>query len=553
MNSVTIEQAMQLAVAHHRAQRLTEAEQIYRQIVAARPDHADALRLLGAIAVQTGHLDAGIELMRRAISINPRAAAYHVDLGSALQRKGDIDAAFACFEEAIRISPNEPAAHNNLGVIFDMRDQIDRAVSSFRHAIRLKPDYAEAHNNLGHALCKKREWDEAIAACRDALRINREYADAHLNLGNALRGKGELDEAIASYRRAILLRPDAAEVHSNLGNALKENGELDESIAAHRKAVAMKPDLTMAHCNLGYALLLSGDFRHGWLENEWRLKKSTWQTKYFPGPRWNGEDLDGKTIVLWGEQGFGDVIQFVRFAPMVAHRGARVVIWCQAELTRLLRSNCELGEIVPSDADVPGHDFHCPLMSLPAVFNTVLETIPAPASYLQSDPALVETWKTRLRDSDRKLKVGLAWAGNPRFQEDRIRSLKLERLAPLQAARNARFFSLQKGEAAMQAKNPPARLEIIDLSSEISDLADTAAVMSQMDLIVTTDTCVAHLAGALARPVWVMLSFSPDFRWLLVRGDSPWYPTMRLFRQKSRADWDSVIHRVAQALLSYGN
>jgi hypothetical protein len=254
---------------------------------------------------------------------------------------------------------------------------------------------------------------------------------------------------------------------------------------------------------------------------------------------------------LWGEQGFGDVIHFARYASLVAHRGGRTVIWCQRELAGVLRSNPELGEIVPSDAGVPAHDFQCPLMSLPCVFNTRLETIPASRSYLNSDPALVETWKKRLGSSDGRLKVGLAWAGNPRFQDDRTRSLALERLAPLGAVRGVKFYSLQKGAAEEQAKNPPPGLELTDLAPGLKDFADTAAVMSLMDLIITTDTCVPHLAGALGRPVWAMLQFVPDFRWLLEREDSPWYPTMRLFRQTSPGDWNGVIGRVAEALAAY--
>jgi tetratricopeptide (TPR) repeat protein len=551
MNQTTIEQAMQIAIQHHQSRRLAEAEKTCRQILAVNPDHAEATRLLGVIAAKCGHLDAGIELIQRAIALNPGVANYHIDLGNALRNKGAIDEAAAAFQRSVQIDPSDAVGHSNLGVVLGMRGQLDEAARAFSQAIRLKPDYAEAYSNLGNALREKQEWDGAIDACRRALRINPDFAAASVNLGGALRGKGELDEAIAAYRQAIRQKPDFAEAHSNLGNALKEKGSLEESIAAYGQAIRLKPNLEVAHYNLGLALLLSGDFERGWGEHEWRLKMGSWQSPHFQGRRWNGENLEGKTIVLWGEQGFGDVIHFARYAAKVAHRGGRTVTWCQRELVGLLRSNPDLGEVVPGDAGVPAHDFHCPLMSLPLAFNTRLDSIPASVPYLKADAALAEAWGKKLGPGDDGPRVGLAWAGNPRFMEDRTRSMKVDDLAPLGAVRGVKFYSLQKGVAAEQAKNPPPGLELTDLAPGLNDFADTAAVMSLMDLIITTDTSVPHLAGALARPVWVMLQFVPDFRWLLGREQSPWYPTMRLFRQKSPGDWNELVGRVAQALAAF--
>lgn len=548
MKEIIIEQMMQTAIEHHQARRLAEAEKTYREILAIQPDHAHALLLLGTIAVQVGHLDAGIELIRRAIAVNPDVAAYHIDLGNALRTKGEIDGAITAFQEAARIEPGNALAHSNLGVVLAMRGRTDEAAAAFREAIRLKPDYFEAHNNLGNALREKREWDGAIEACRRALQIKPEFLEAHINLGSSLRGKGELDAAIAAYRRAISLNPAFAETHNNLGNALKERGSLQGAVAEYREAIRLKPNLAVGHYNLGCGLLLLGDFERGWAEYEWRLIRHSWEVQAFSGRRWSGEDLGGKTLLLWGEQGFGDVIQFARYATMAARRGGRIVTWCQRELIGLLKSNPDLGKLVPADGGVPTHDYHCPLMSLAGVFNTRLETIPAPASYLNADPALIDSWRKKLGNSDRRLRVGLAWAGNPRFLEDRPRSLTLDRLEPLGAARDVRFYGLQKGSAGEQAKNPPKGLEFQDIGPDLSDFADTAAVMSLMDLIITTDTSAAHLAGALGRPVWVMLQFVPDWRWLLEREDNPWYPSMRLFRQKSPGEWGGVISRVAQSL-----
>ncbi|MGD0464781.1 MAG: tetratricopeptide repeat protein [Tepidisphaeraceae bacterium] len=546
-----IEQLLDSAVRHHQAGRLAEAERFYRQIITRQSRHDRALHLLGVIAVQTGHLDAGVELIQRAIAVDPTVAVYHLDLGNALSKKGQLDQAIAALQQAVRIAPAAALSYNNLGIALGVRGRLDEAVTAYRQAVRLKPDYAEAHNNLGNALREKGQLDEAIAACRQALVIKPDYAEAYCNLGNALREQRRLDEAIAAYRQALLIRPDFAEILNNLGNALREKGKLQESIVAYRRAIRLKSDFALAHYHLALALLLRGDFEEGWPEYEWRFKNDgQQQTIPFTQPRWDGKEMGGQTILLWGEQGLGDVIQFVRYAPLVARRGGRVIIRCRPELLRLLQSSPDLGQILPLGADLPPFDVQCPLLSLPLAFGADLESIPASVPYLSPEPAMVDAWRQKLGAGERRLKVGLVWAGNARFRDDRTRSLTLDQLAPLGAVRGVRFYSFQKSPAAEEAKNPPPNLELIDLGSELNDFADTAAAMSLMDLIITTDTSAAHLAGALATPVWLMLQFMPDFRWLLDREDSPWYPTMRLFRQQSIGDWADVIDRVTKALLA---
>ncbi|MGA2441898.1 MAG: tetratricopeptide repeat-containing glycosyltransferase family protein [Tepidisphaeraceae bacterium] len=512
---MSVQEQLESGLSHHQAGRLAEAEAIYRQILAQNPDHIEAMNLLGTLAAQAGRLDAGLELMRRAVRLQPDSAQGYYNIGIALQRKG----------------------------------QLDEAIASYRQAIRLKPDFAEAYNNLGGALQEVGQFDEAIAACRQAIRLKPDHAGAHTNLGNVLTDMGQPDEAIACYRRAVQLKPDLALAHNNLGNALKDVGQLDEAIATCQQAVRINPDYAEAHWNLALALLMRGDFERGLAEYEWRWKvKSMWVAPAFSQPQWWGENLGGRTILLFPEQGSGDAIQFVRYVPLVARRGGRVIIACQPELARLFERLPDVAAVVVSGQPIPPFDVQCSLVGLPRIFATDLNSIPADTPYLTADPTLVEQWSGNLGPTGGPLRVAIAWAGSPRFKANRTRSLNLQQLAPLAAAPGVKFYSLQKGPAGEQAKNPPVGMELVDLGPELNDFADTAAVMSLMDLIITTDTAVPHLAGALARPVWVMLQRVPDWRWLLERDDSPWYPTMRLFRQSSRGDWDTVIRQVVDAL-----
>jgi tetratricopeptide (TPR) repeat protein len=512
---MTLQQQLQSALSHHQAGRLAEAEKVYRQILAQQPDHAEALHLLGVLARQSGHSDAAVKLIRQAIRLKPDHAAAHGNLGNALKDLGQLDEAVVCYRQAIRLMPDHADAHCNLGNALKDLGQLDEAIASYRHAIRLKPDFAEAQSNLGSALTGMGRFGEAVVACRQAARLKPDLPEAHNNLGNALQGKGQFEEAIAALRQAIVLNPKLPEAHNNLA----------------------------------FALLARGDFEQGWEEYEWRWKcKDLPPARNFAQPQWDGCPLEGRTLLLHTEQGLGDAIQFIRYVPLVAQRGGITIIECQAELQRLFQTVAGRCEVVARSQPLPAFDLHCPLLSLPGVFGTNLANIPNIVPYLSPDPALVDAWNRTLGSPDGQLRVGLAWAGSPRFKADRTRSLNLQQLALFVAVRGVKFYSLQKGPAGEQAKNPPPGLELVDLGPQLNDFADTAAVMSLMDLIITTDTSVPHLAGALARPVWVMLQLVPDFRWLLEREDSPWYPSMRLFRQPCGGDWDSVITRVVETL-----
>jgi Flp pilus assembly protein TadD len=477
MAQLTIQQAFDLAVQHHRAGRLQEAENFYRQILVHQPNHIEAMQFLGMIAHQTGRNEIAEELMRRIIALNP----------------------------------NVPEGHSNLGIALGIQGRLDEAVDAHREALRLRPGYAEARN-----------------------------------LGYALKEKGDLDEALAAYRQAVACRPDYAEAHSDLGNALKESGRIDEAIAVYGRAIALNPSLPEAHYNLSMALLAKGDFEQGWREHEWRQKCKglSSQANNFTQPRWDGGSFEGRTLLIYGEQGFGDAIQFFRYLPLAAKMGGKVIVECRPELQRIFQSAAGSCQVVAWGESLPSFDLHCSLLSLPHVFGTTLASIPKEVPYLQADAEEARKWRDRMGEQGAFVRVGLVWSGSPGHKNDRNRSIELTSLGPLMRAQGVRFFSLQKGKA------PPDG--VVNWTDELKDFADTAALIANLDLVIAVDTAVAHLAGAMGKPVLTLLPFVSDWRWLLEREDSPWYPTMRLFRQPSRGDWDSVIKRVADELRLLG-
>jgi len=608
---MTIAQAFALALQHHQAGRLAEAEALYRRIIAVQPNHAEALRLTGAIAHQVGRHDLAAEWIRRALVLDPNNPDSHCTLGEAFHATGRVDEAIAAYHRALELKPNFPEAWNNLGITLGERGQLDQAIVAFRRALELQPDRPNVLDNLGNALTQRGQFDEAVAACRRALEVQPDYWPASNNLGLALAAQGHLDGAIASYRRALELQPDSSLVHNNLGvalvgqrqfaeaatalrrafqlepdipetltnlgAALAAQGQFGEAIAAHRRALelqpdhlealtnlgaaltglnrtdeaiaayrrvfAIKPDFADARQNLALALLLRGDLRKGWEEYEWRwkLREIAPLRRNFTQPLWDGGPLDGWTLLLHDEQGLGDAIQFIRYLPLAAQRGGSIVLECQQPLQRLFQTAAPDLPVVARGRPLPAFDVYCPLLSLPRIFSTDLGNIPGTAPYLRADSAGAALWRERLARPRSSLKVGLAWAGNPDHKNDRLRSLPLASLAPLADVPNVRFYSLQKGAAAAEAGAPTAGLELIDLTEDLRDFADTAALIANLDLVIAADTAVAHLAAAMGQPVWTLLPFAPDWRWLLDRSDSPWYPTMRLFRQPRLMDWAPVI------------
>jgi Flp pilus assembly protein TadD len=532
-----IDSLLQSAVVHHNAGRLGEAERLYRQILSRQPRHADALNLLGVIAGQTGHPEIAVDLINQAIAVQPDTPLFLQNLAESLRRLGRLEEAAVSMRRLVELNPNSPTWLYQLADLLRETKQYREALARYDQFLQISPHSAEAHNNRGGCLMKLFRHDEAIQSIRGAIELNPQYAEAHNNLGICLQN-------LATPSEAIALRPDDAQAFSNLTAA----------IAGFRKAIELRPDYAEAHHNLSMALLVRGDYDEGWRKMEWRFK-----TADFPGfktkfevPQWDGQDLHGRTILLHCEQGLGDSIQFIRYAPILVQRGASVIVWTPAELERLFRSLREQFTIFASGA-LPRFAFHSPLLSLPRGFKTQFESIPRGCPYLFPEPALTAEWQRKLEDHGNSLKVGLIWAGRPEHANDQNRSAKLKTYTALWKISGVSFFSLQKGEAASQIADANAEMKIVDLGKELHDLADTAAVIANLDLVISIDSAIAHLAGALGKPVWVMLPFAPDWRWLLDRQDTPWYPTMRLFRQKAAGDWSAPIEQIAAALAALAN
>lgn len=515
--ATTVQEIMNQAIQHQNAGRFQQAAALYQQILSQNPNQPEALNSLGILASQAGRHDVAVDLISRAVSLNPKEARFHLNRGMALDECGRTDEAIACY-------------HN---------------------ALTIKPDYARGYSNLGNALLAKGRISEALAACRKSVELAPDYADARNNLGNCLHRIGAIDEAIAQFQKAIALRPNLPEVYSNLGGALVAKGLVDEAIVACRKSIALQADFAVGHWSLGMMLLTKGEFEEGWKEYDWRSRvRELGPTLKLPQPLWDGSPLNGKRILVYAEQGFGDTIQFVRYVPDIVKLGGKLVLACQQELCRLMGYQDNITELVSFNAALPAFDVQCPILTLPRLFGTNLNNIPAAAPYLKIDAALKEKWKERLPQDSSLVKIGVAWAGRPAHRNDHNRSFPLSMLAGLAKIPRIWLCSLQKGEAAKQATNPPDGMEIRDFGDQIEDFADTAALIENLDLVVSADTAVVHLAGALNKQVWVLIPFAPDWRWMLKRADTPWYLTMRLFRQERLGDWEAPIARLTDALRS---
>jgi tetratricopeptide (TPR) repeat protein len=509
---IPYEQTIAIARQHLKAGRTSQAEDLCRRILRDEPKRAGALHLLGLAASKAARHQQAIALLQEATTINSNFAEAFSDLGTALRHASQNEDAIAACRSAVELRPNVAEFHNNLGIAFADGGELDAAIASYLRAIELKPD----------------------------------LANAHYNLANAFRNQDRFDEAVEAYQQAIRLRPDFHEAHNNLGDALKASGKVSAAIAAYDRAIEISPDRPEPHWNRALALLTQGDFERGWAEYEWRHRRAC--AIHRPGILWNGQSLSGKTILLHAEQGLGDTIQFVRYLPMVAAKGGRIVLECQPELCRLLGGSTNPSAVMSSDQPPPGFDVRCPLMSLPRIFGTRLDSIPCKIPYLKPAPALVEKWNKTLGPRTNARRVGLVWAGHPGHQFDRNRSMTLPDLAPLASIDGLDFYSLQKGPAAGQALNPPPGMSTIDHTAMLTDLAETAALIANLDLVISVDTAVAHLAGAIGKPLWLLLAFSPDWRWMTERSDSPWYPSMRLFRQPAIRDWKGVMWEVCREL-----
>ncbi len=509
------------AVRAHQAGRLDEAAALYRRILATQPRHADALHLSGRIAESKGDHATALAYIEQAIASNGRTVAFHVSRGAVLLAMGRADEAGRALQQALSLDPSSAEANNVLGNAMLALGERNAAVESYRRALAIRPGYAEAHNNLG----------------------------------SGLRALGRLDEAETELRRALELRPDYAAALANLGLVLQEQGRYGDALDMFDRAVAGDPAHATARGNRAMLLLLLGRLREGFAEYEWRWRMPGFATprREFAQPMWNGDALAGRTLFVHAEQGLGSAIQFVRYARLAAAMGGRVLLECRQPLHRLFayalaRPGGPI-TVLAAGEDVPPFDCQAPLMSLPHLLGTTLEAIPGEVPYLAAPPDDVAAWRERLGGLPRP-RVGLVWAGNPEHENDRNRSMPPACLAPLVGSTPAMFFSLQvPARDVLSAVFPSG--SVADLGPALGDFAETTAVIANLDLVISVDTAVAHLAGALARPVWLLLPCVPEWRWLLDRNDSPWYPTMRLFRQRKAGDWEELVEHLAEVLRAW--
>ncbi len=567
-------------LAHHRAGRLGEAAQCYERVLATDPRHADALHLLGVVHHQLGKHAMAVDLIRRAVAASPRNAAFHSNLGEALRATGDLEAAIKSYRRALALDSRHAEAHGNLGAALEAQGKRDEAVRHYRRALQINPNLSEARANLGNVLMDQGRLDEAIAEYRAAVTARPDFAEAHNNLGNALKragtladaeaafaralalaptdplshsnlgtvyqAQGRVDDAFKCYQRALELNPDFAEAHANLGSAHFESGRFDAATEETERALALDPGLTRAHLNRALLHLIQGELEDGWREFEWRWKWPESRPRAFAKPLWDGGDAAGRSILIHAEQGLGATVMFLRYVPLVAARGGRVILDVHKPLRRLAARLSGVAHLVDGGR-LPPFDCHLPVLSLPKAFATSLATTPAAVPYLSVDPERVALWRQRIGDSG--FRVGIAWQGNPGYGRDRDRSIPLKNYLPLADVPGVRLISLQQQHGLEQLADVPKGVAIETLAGvDSADFTDTAAAMMNLDLIVTSDTSIAHVAGALGQPVWIALGFVPDWRWLLARDDSPWYPTMRLFRQPALGDWESVFARIRVAL-----
>lgn len=466
----------------------------------------------------------------------------------ALHQQGEIKEAEALYRNILFLAPQHPQAHNALGIALQQTGRADEAADSFRRALEIKPDYTAARGNLGAALLFLGRTGEAIECYGAAIAAEPANAEHHYNLGTALVGADRLEEAAASFAEAIALQPAHAGARNNLGVALKALGRLAEAEATFRQAVGLMPQDAQMHYNLSQVLLQRGQFQAGWREHEARFAANIAQARHQDLPAWRGEAADGKTILVWAEQGLGDSIQFCRYLPMLAERGAKVVFEVQAPLVRLMAALPAGITVVARDQPRPPADLQVALMSLPGLLGTdSVEAIPAAIPYLAADPAAIAAWAERLGPKTAARRIGLVWAGSPTHKDDRNRSLPLAVMSRLVAASAVEWISLQLGPAAEAWTEAGGQGLPSPLPAQ-ADFADTAAIMANLDAVVAVDTAALHLAGAMGRPAFGLLPLAADWRWLVDRADSPWYPTLRLLRQDSRGDWNGVLARLAAAL-----
>ena len=568
-----LQKLLKKGLKHHREGRIELAEACYRKILKVDPTSSEARQMLRSLDAKAGpalesiqsltatladdpdtltnragsylaegKIQPAIDCFRRVVELCPESAPAHLHLGEAQERLGDLQAAANSYQRAVALQSDSPELHCHLARALFQGGALQLAAEWYQRALALDPKRYEIYNDLGLVLTHLGNFGAALEAFRRSLKLNPRSAKTIASLGYFFECKGDLISAADAYRDAIKLDPKLLAVYGDLGFVLYGLGELAEATDCFHRLRTLRPDSAEATANLGIIHLLQGDLSAGWAEYESRGKVGVGDDRRLVQRRWKGEPLGGERILLYAEQGFGDTLQFVRYVPLVAARGGRVVLEVQPELRRLLSGTDGAVHVMSRGETLPEFTWQCPLLSLPLAFGTELSTIPARVPYVGPDPTRVEAWQPRLPGNTRR--IGLAWGGNPSHHRDRLRSIPLEQFVPLMKVAGTTFYSLQFGPGSEQVKRLPPDVRLIDLGEELKDFAETAAIVANLDLVISVDSSVAHLAGAMGKPVWILLNKGCDWRWFLEREDSPWYPTARLFRQTTAGGWYEVVNLI---------
>lgn len=531
------------AVALHADGRIEDAIAAYRAILEKRPGECACWSNLGVALRDLDRKQDGLEVLREGLLVCPEFADLNYNLGNALSDAGDLEGALARYQTVLKLAPGYLKAILACGTTLERLKQHDEAHEHYRVALRLHPDSADLYHDLGRMLWNQRNLDAAVAAFRRAIAIGPAPPYFRINLDLALSAQGRYAEGETELRRALKQAPTSADALAALGQNLTSQGRLDEGRKHLEQALSHVGDHLVARLGNARANLLAGDLLKGWEDFGWHRKRHTWQPPNVSGQMWDGEDIPDQSILLYGEQGFGDIIQFARYAPLVRARGARIVLHGPPSLVPLLSRIAGVDGISPSDQPAEQTDWICPLLDLPRIFASDLTNLPNTIPYINVTPG-----QRRVFPVTQQFRIGIVWAGNPAHERDRERSRTIEDFAPLIEIPGTQFVSFQVGPRAGDIVDAGFSGLVESLCPHLPDFSATADALMEVDLLITVDTAIAHLAGALGRPVWTLLTYAPDWRWMLQRDDTPWYPTMRLFRQPHPNDWAGVFRDIRIAL-----
>ena len=528
-----------LAISYHALGKVNEASRQYQKSLLISPSNGVARRNLAKIRIEQGLPEEAEKHIREFSAQDMNSAETRHQLGKALEKQGKIANAISEFRETIKLRPDYADAHVSLGNALRKQNDDEGALRCYQEATKIQPDCVEAWDRYGSVLIRLERTDEALEALETSRRLNPLYPPTHNNLGIVYLRQDRIDDAVACFKEALEIKPDFAPAAANFGVALLRQGQTEEALEHIENTLRIQPDHVDAHWNRALAWLSQGDFKRGWLEYEWRWLRKEVKQRHLPRPLWDGKEHLDRTILLHAEQGLGDTIQFVRFAKEVSQRVGHVILGCQKPLITLLQGCEGIDEIVPQTPDMPPFDIHAPLLSLPGILRGPESSFASTVPYIHPDDQLVEDWQPIIQSLD-GFNVGIGWQGNPKYPGDKERSIPLGAFAPLASVPSVNLVSLQKGFGTEQIDNVSFSVQVLDdeIDEQHGAFMDTAAIMKNLDLLIMSDSSVVHLAGAMGVPIWMPVPFSADWRWMVERTDSPWYPSMKIYRQPNPNDWN---------------